>query len=59
MKVKIMTSYIQSYGGMGASLPTESYSLVVENEVIDRPIDVAKTYLKLRKKLNKGLKEEV
>lgn len=56
MKVSISTDY--EYTGKD-SPQVESFNLVVEGDERDFPKDTAKTYLKLRKRLRKVIKEVV
>ena len=55
MKVSVSSEY--EYVGKDIP-PVESFSLVVEGEPADSPDRIAQTYLELRTKLNKGIKEK-
>ena len=55
MKVRVNTS--TEYPGREQA-PIESFDLEVEGEPQDRPVDIAKTYLELRKMLKEGIKED-
>ena len=54
MQIVVKPDYIY---GEGVTLPTETVTLIVTGDAGDTPKKVALTYLKLRKILLKGLRE--